>query len=136
MREDEQEGVDYYFRTKEWMLEHKDEFKIGFKEIKGEYYAYSDETLETKEVLVILAEDALKHFRNGVPCIFVHYWGEVYKTRAGRDSGKEMAYVQNYLDMIKVEAPKDRIFHIHNKDLAAAIKSLEEIYDSFRITDK
>jgi len=81
MREGEIDGVDYHFRTREWMLENRDKFNFDWKEFGGSLYGATDSDIEDLDIIVITLDSAIELRELGFPVYIIWIKGRVRSDR-------------------------------------------------------
>lgn len=84
IRPHETDGVDYHFRSQEWMEAHRDLFRLDWRTFSGNHYGATDETLFTSDVIVINAADVRVLRDKGLPVFFIWVNGPDREPRVGR----------------------------------------------------
>ena len=93
IREGEQDGYDYHFRTHEWMFEHRDLFKLDWKTFGEHIYGATDDDVNNCEIMVITLDSAIELRNLGVLVYIVWLDGPIRSSRNRKvdvDNGAEL----------------------------------------------
>lgn len=149
----EKDGVDYYFASKEKMLEMRDKNEfLEFIEFNGNYYGYSKDEVISKlkkdDCVAVITWDGLKAFLNNdkirpyiVPIFFDTSIDKIKKNLQNRKDSKEniesrlklyeKEHSENmdFYNKIKLQGFKPVLINTDNKDLRHLIKEVKNIID-------
>ena len=104
-RGDEKEGVDYFFKEKEW------------------FECNKQQDLLSKDCIVIHIRDAVEYKKRGFPIFIVQILGEVRENRSGRIETKAEWYLNNREHLDHVD-----YCILNNYHLETAVRELEKVY--------
>jgi ribose 1,5-bisphosphokinase PhnN len=103
-RTGEVDGVDYHFKSEEWMVENKDKFNLDYKEIHGFRYGATDKDLQSKDAIIIYARDAVE-LKEIMPVHIVWVIRDNPTIRAGRIEPDLLKYVNKFDSIIHNNGP-------------------------------
>jgi guanylate kinase len=98
IRPDEVDGVDYHFRSKEWMEAHRELFSLDWRTFNGNHYGATDDALITHDVIVINSDDVAVLRDKGLPVFFIWVEGPSRTPRSGRKD--EIRWKPEYVSQV------------------------------------